>query len=46
MLLAEPCGHVDMGDVVAGSRIDAVERLEKDPLAAKAFGDLGHVGVV
>ena len=38
VLLAERGGHVDMGDVVAGGRIDPVERLEKDPVAAEVRG--------
>src|SRR6516164_4854771 len=37
-------GYIDVGDVVAGGRIDPVQRLEKDPVAAKAFGDLANVG--
>src|SRR3984893_2884295 len=46
VLLAEPRRHVDMGDVVAGGRIDAVERLEEDPVAAETFGDVAEIGAV
>ncbi len=46
VLLAELRGHIDMGDVVAGGRINAVQRFEEDPIAAEPFGDLGDVGAV
>ena len=35
-----------MGDVVAGRRINAVERLQKNPIAAEPFGDPGEIGAV
>ena len=44
VFLAEPRGHVDMGDVVAGGRVDAVQRLQKDPVAAEVFRNAGEVG--
>ena len=46
VLGAQRGGHVDMGDVVAGGRIDPVERLEKDPVFPEAFGDLRKIGAV
>src|SRR5258706_3084831 len=35
-----------MRDVVAGGRIDPVERLQKNPVAAEIGGDLGEVGAI
>jgi hypothetical protein len=35
-----------MGDVVAGRRIDPVQRLEKDPITAEALGDPVEGGAV
>src|SRR5215469_5928644 len=46
MLLAQPCSHVDMGDVIASGRIDPIERLEKDPVVPEGSRDLSKVGVV
>ena len=46
VFLAQPRRHIHMGDVVAGGRIDAVQRLEKNPVTAQAFGDPAHVGPI
>ncbi len=46
VLLAEAGRHIDMGDVVASRRIDPIQRLEEDPVAAEALGDLGEIGAV
>ena len=46
VLPAQRRGHIDMGDVVAGGRIDPVQGFEKDPVAAKAFGNFRGIGVV
>src|SRR5262245_12211580 len=40
VLLAQLRGDVDVGDVVAGRRVDAVERLEEHPALAERGGDL------
>src|SRR5437763_697253 len=44
--VAQPRRHIDMRDVVAGRRIDAVERFEKHPVSAEAGGDLRKIGAV
>ena len=46
VLLAQPRRHIDMGDVVAGGRIDAVQRFQEDPVPAETFGDLVQIGAV
>src|SRR5262245_9910960 len=42
---AQRRGHVDMGDVVARCRIDAIKGLEKYPMLAELLGDGGEVRV-
>src|SRR5262249_12190136 len=43
--LAQRGRYVDMGNVVARRRIDAIERLEEQPMPAKICGDGGKVCV-
>ena len=43
VLFAQFCGDVDVRDVVAGNRVDAVERLEQDPFLAEVGGNLREI---
>src|SRR5262245_61575117 len=36
-------GHVDMSDIIARCRIDAIERFEEYPMFAELLGDCGEV---
>ena len=41
----ELCCDVDVGDVVAGCRVDTVESLEEHPVLSQTCGNLVHAGL-